>query len=122
MFLDFYQKTKSQLLEKGLEVADLQVNIREEDVDAVAELIGKDWYTFGKYMKVEESTLDQIKEVGGNKLGRKKKLLKYFIIKKLRYEDIIYGLYNSSDEHNPSINGVLDYLLTLRETEGNVLF
>ncbi|XP_019863642.1 PREDICTED: uncharacterized protein LOC109592696, partial [Amphimedon queenslandica] len=114
---NFYQKIKSQLLAKGLVVADLQKNIREENVDAIAELIGKDWYTFGKYMKVEESTLDHIKEVGGSKLGRKKKLLEYCISKKLRYEDIIYGLYNSSDEHNPSINGVLDYLLTQRESE-----
>uniref|UniRef100_A0A1X7SS23 Death domain-containing protein n=1 Tax=Amphimedon queenslandica TaxID=400682 RepID=A0A1X7SS23_AMPQE len=117
MKANFYQKIKSQLLAKGLLVPDLQVNIREEDVDAIAELVGKDWYTFGKYMKVEESTLDHIKEVGGSKLGRKKKLLEYFISKKLRYEDIIYGLYNASDEHNPSINGVLDYLLTQRESE-----
>ena len=108
---------------KGLNVHDLQVNLRQEDVDSLAELIGKDWYTFGKNMKVEESTLDHMKEVGKNKFGRKRKLLEHLISKKVRFEDIIYGLYNSSDEHDPSIHGVLEYLFTIRikQPEGNLI-
>ena len=105
---------KSKVRSKGLDVPDLQVNLRQEDVDAVAELIGRDWYTFGKNMKVEESTLDHIKEVGGDKPGRKRKLLEHLISKKVRFEEIIYGLYNSVDEDDPSINGILEYLFTIR--------
>ena len=116
--LGFLTRVKSKLLSKGLDVPDLQVNLRQEDVDPVAELIGKDWYTFGKCMKVEESTLDHIKEVGGNKPGRKKKLLEHLIIKKVRFEDIIYGFYNSADEHNPAINDVLEYIFRIRIKEG----
>ncbi|XP_019858896.1 PREDICTED: probable RNA helicase SDE3 [Amphimedon queenslandica] len=111
---NFLTRIKSKVLSKGLDVPDLQVNLRQEDIESVAELIGKDWYTFGKCMKVEESTLDHIKEVGRNKPGRKKKLLEHLIIKKVRFEDIIYGLYNSADEHNPAINGVLEYIFRIR--------
>ena len=112
--LDFLTRIKSKLLSKGLDVPDLQVNLRQEDVDAIAELIGKDWYTFGKCMKVEKGTLDHIKEVGKDKLGRKRKLLEHLISKKVRFEDIIYGLYDSVDEHNPAINGVLEYVFRIR--------
>ena len=98
------------------------MNIRQEDIDAITELIGKDWYTFGKCMKVEESTLDHIKEVGKDKPGRKRKLLEFLISRKVRYEDVVYGLYNSSEERDPSINGILDYLLkTHRQSEGEVV-
>ena len=112
--LDFLTKIKSKVLSKCLDVPDLQVNLRQEDVDSVAELIGKDWYTFGKNMKVEESTLDHIKEVVEDKLGRKKKLLEHLISKKVCFEDIIYGLYDSANEHDPFLNGILDYLFRIR--------
>lgn len=119
---DFLIRIKSKVLGKGLEVPDLSINIRQEDIDAITELIGKDWYTFGKCMKVEESTLDYIKEVGKDKPGRKRKLLEFLISKKVRYEDVVYGLYNSSEERDPSINGILDYLLkTHRQSEGEVV-
>uniref|UniRef100_A0A1X7TLF6 Uncharacterized protein n=1 Tax=Amphimedon queenslandica TaxID=400682 RepID=A0A1X7TLF6_AMPQE len=111
---NFLTQIRSKAFSEGLDVPDLQVNLRQEDVDLVAGQIGKDWYTFGKYMKVEESTLDHIKEMGKDKLERKIKLLEHLIIKKVRFEDIIYGLYNSADEHNPSIHSILEYLFRIR--------
>ena len=122
IFLDFLTRMKSKLLSKGLDLPDLQVYLRQEDVDAVAELIERDWYAFGKNMKVEESTLDHIKEVGGDKPGRKRKLLEHLISKKVRFEDIIYGLYDSANEVDPFINGILEYLFTIRikQPEGNL--
>ena len=112
---------KSKLLSKGLDIPDLQVYLRQEDVDSVAGHITKDWYKFGKIMKVEESTLDHVKALGGDKLGRKKELLKHLITEKVRFEDIIYGLYDSANEHDPFINGILEYLFTIRikQPEGN---
>lgn len=67
-------------------------------------------------MGVDESTLDSIKEVEGidKLLERKRKLLKHLISIKYRYEDVIYGLYNSAEKYNPSIDGVLEYLFTIR--------
>lgn len=109
------KRIKSQILAKGLDVPDLQVNLRHEDIDEIIKLIGKDWYTFGLCMGVDESTLDSIKEVEGiDKLGRKRKLLEHLISIKSRYEDVIYGLYNSAEKYNPSIDGVLEYLFTIR--------
>ena len=111
------KRIKSQILAKGLDVPDLQVNLRHEDIDEIIKLIGKDWYTFGLCMGVDESTLNSIKEVEGidkKILGRKRKLLEHLISINSRYEDVIYGLYNSAEECNPSIDGVLEYLFKIR--------
>lgn len=115
---------KSLLSEKGLEVADLQVNLKEEDIENFMGFIGKDWYTFGTSMGVESKTMDYIKGIGNDKPGRKRKLLEYLIkLNKARYEDIIYGLYNSTHIHDPSINDILEYLRSQhRQFEGIFMY
>ena len=120
--LDFLTRMKSKLLSKGLDVPDLQMYLEQEEVDEVAGHISKDWHKFGKIMKVEESTLEHIKGEGKDKLERKRKLLEHLIRKKVRFEDIIYGLYDSTNEHDPFINGILEYLFRIRikQPEGNL--
>ncbi|XP_019859428.1 PREDICTED: probable helicase with zinc finger domain [Amphimedon queenslandica] len=111
---NFLTRMKSKLRLKCLDVPDLQMYLGQEDVNEVAVHISKDWYKFGKIMKVEEGILDHIKEVGKDKLERKRKLLEHLISKEVRFEDIIYGLYDSANEHDPFINGILDYLFRIR--------
>ena len=92
----------SKVLGKGLEVSVLQKYVREEDIDAIRRFIGKDWYAFGRCMKVEENILDHIKEVETENPERK--LMEFLISKKVCYKDVItFG--------DKSVDGILDYLL-----------
>lgn len=117
-FLEFRERIKGVLSGKGLEVSDLQVNLRLEDVDDFLKFIGKDWYTFGICMGVKPTVMDHVKEIGKNKPGRKRALLETLIkMNNARYEDIVYGLYNSQDQQDLSINEVLEHLLTRRRYE-----
>ena len=109
------------MADKGLEVSDLQVNLRSTDIDSFFGFIGDDWYTFGQNMEVSIETLDKIKEFGKNKPGRKRKLLEYLIEHdKARYEDIVYGLYSKMKNPNTSISQILDYLLEHRQSESMI--
>ena len=120
-FKDFLSTIKGQLADKGLEVSDLQVNLRSTDIDSFVEFIGDDWYTFGQNMEVSIETLDKIKESGKNKPGQKRKLLEYLIEHdKVRYEDIVYGLYSKMKNPNTSISQILDYLLEHRQSESMI--
>ena len=106
------------MADKGLEVSDLQVNLRSTDIDSFVGFIGDDWYTFGQNMEVSNETLDKIKESGKNKPGQKRKLLEYLIEHdKARYEDIVYGLYSKMKNPTTSISQILDYLLENRQPE-----
>ena len=114
-FKDFLSTIKGQLADKGLEVYDLQVNLRSTDIDSFVGFIGDDWYTFGQNMEVSIETLHKIKESG------KRKLLEYLIEHdKARYEDIVYGLYSKMKNPNTSISQILDYLLEHRQSESMI--
>jgi hypothetical protein len=50
------------LIEKGLEISDLQVSLKMEDVESFIRFIGKDWYTFGLNMEVDQAIMEHVKE------------------------------------------------------------
>jgi hypothetical protein len=113
---DFLSTIKGLLIEKGLEISDLQVSLKMEDVESFIRFIGKDWYTFGLNMEVDQAIMEHVKSDGGTKQGRKRKLLEYLIQnEKARYEDLVYGLYSKGDTTDTSINDILDYLKTQRQ-------
>uniref|UniRef100_A0A1X7V9J7 Death domain-containing protein n=1 Tax=Amphimedon queenslandica TaxID=400682 RepID=A0A1X7V9J7_AMPQE len=111
--LDFIEEVEGLLTKKGLEIIDLQVNLKKDD--STADLIpGKDWYSFGKSMKVECNSLDDIKENNKTLKGKKTALLHLLIERdNIRYEDIIYGYYTLGQSEN--ISCVLDYLASQRK-------
>lgn len=116
----FREKIEPLLLERNLKKSDLQVYLKVEDVETVSGFIGKDWYSFGKAMDVDTSTLDGIKEdnlkKGLSKRDMKGDLLRYLIRNdKVRYERIIYGHYNLCSD-SPFIITILDYLAKERLT------
>lgn len=114
--LDFIEEVEGLLSEKGLDKSDLQVNLKKDD--SATDLIpGKDWYSFGKSMKVEPDSLDDIKENNKTLKGKKTALLHLLIERdNIRYEDIIYGYYTLGQSEN--ISCVLDYLASQRKEKG----
>lgn len=117
---DFIETLEPLLHEKGLEKSDLQVNVKEEEIDSIVDLMGKNWYVFGQKMEVDHETLDAIKAESSYKLkDRKAKLLQLLIENDdVRYEDIVYGLYkrdcNQSIHQYSCIIAILNYLVIQR--------
>ena len=115
---DFIASVEGLLAEKGLEKSDLQVYIKKEDIDdAITDLIGKDWYSFGKCMNITSDILDKIKE--NTTLKERKAALLNLLIEhhKIRFEDIIYGHY-TMNRQSLFISHILNYVASQRITRG----
>ena len=114
---DFIASVEGLLAEKGLEKSDLQVYVKKEDIDDVTDLIGKDWYSFGKCMNITSDILDKIKENTTSK-ERKAALLNLLIEHhKIRFEEIIHGHY-LINRQSLFISRILDYVASRRITRG----